>query len=467
VRKAQVLIVGGGISGLNCAYTLASRSVEFLLLERQERLGGTIRTERVDDFLLDAGPDAFLTQKTQALALCRELGLESSLIPTNPSHRNVYVWHGGRLHALPEGMVLTVPTRIVPFALSSLFSLRGKLRMGLELFVPRRESEEEESISSFVERRLGREALDRLAEPLLAGIHSGDPDRLSMDQLFPRFVALEKRYGSLIRGMRKAKPRRNPRPQKTVFMSLAEGLSRLVDALAGKLPSDSVLSSKQVQRIRREGSHYIIETSEGEQFCGQALVLSLPVREAGRLTEELSSELSDHLHGYRSVSTAVVFLGFRREDVRHPLDGYGFVVPASESGHLLASTFVSTKFPNRAPDSHVLLRGFIGGARDPAVLERTDLELAELVRRELGSILGDLPKPSFFRVYRWMGATPQVEVGHGDRLAALDRLLDDLPGLQITGNGLRGVGIPDCIADSRLAAEKTMQYLESKAAEKR
>jgi oxygen-dependent protoporphyrinogen oxidase len=286
-----------------------------------------------------------------------------------------------------------------------------------------------------------------------------------MDQLFPRFVALEKKYGSLIRGMRKARPRGSSRSPTTVFMSLAGGLSELVEALEEKIPSDSVLLGKQVRRIRRDGTHYVIETSSGEQFCGQALVLSLPMREAGRLAEELSSDLAVHLSEYKSVSTAVVFLGFRREDVRHPLDGYGFVVPASERGHLLASTFVSTKFPNRSPSAHVLLRGFIGGARDPAVLERTDQELAELVRRELAGILGDLPKPSFYRVYRWMDATPQVEVGHGGKLAALDRLLDKLPGLQITGNGLRGVGIPDCISNGRAVAEKLAQYIEDEGDE--
>lgn len=467
MKETQVLIIGGGVSGLSCAYTLARGSVDFLLLEKQSRLGGTIRTDTIDDFLLDTGPDAFLTQKPEALALCRELGLESKLIPTNPSQRTVFVLNRGQLHPLPEGMVLTVPTRILPFAFSSLFSLRGKLRMGLEFFVRPRDSGDEESISSFIERRLGREALERLAEPLLAGIHSGDPDRLSMDQLFPRFVALEKKYGSLMRGMRRVRPRGGSHSPTTVFMSLAGGLIELVEALEEKLPTESVLLGKSVHRVRQEGNRYVVETSSGEQFSSRALVISLPMREAGRLAEKVSSDLAENLFGYKSVSTAVVFLGFRREDVRHPLDGYGFVVPTSEDLHLLASTFVSTKFPNRAPDSHVLLRGFLGGARDPGVLDRSDQELVELVRDELSAVLGELPEPALGQVYRWKDATPQVEVGHGEKLASLDRLLAEFPGLQVTGNGLRGVGIPDCISDGRRVAEKVARYLEDTNGETR
>jgi oxygen-dependent protoporphyrinogen oxidase len=242
-------------------------------------------------------------------------------------------------------------------------------------------------------------------------------------------------------------------------MSLAGGLSELVETLRAKLPWGSVLLGKEVQKARREGARYVLETSSGEQFSARVLVLSLPTRESGRLAREIDPDLGKNLSSYKTVSTAVVFLGFRREDVHHPLDGYGFVVPASEGLHILASTFVSTKFPNRSPSSHVLLRAFLGGARDPAVLDRKDPELVELVRRELSEILGGLPPPCLHRVYRWMDATPQVEVGHSDKLAALDRLLEELPGLHITANGLRGVGIPDCISDGRSVAEKVARYL--------
>ncbi len=454
MRETSVVIVGGGITGLTCAYTLAGRSIDFLLIEKQKRLGGTIATERVGDFILDSGPDAFLIQKPDGLALCRELGLDDELIPTNPEQRAVYVLFRGRLHPLPEGMVLTVPSRFLPLALSRLFSPLGKLRMALELFIPARRDGQEESITSFVERRLGREVLERLAEPLLAGIHSGDPDRLSMNELFPRFVGLERNYGSLIRGIRKVKvPRSSSGAKRTLFMSLSGGLSVLVDAVAGKLPRDAVVRSTGVERIRREGPGYVVETSAGEPISCRALALCLPVKAAGRLAEGLSSDLSQRLASQPSVSTAVVFLAFPREKVAHPLAGYGFVVPRTEGKRILAATFVSTKFPNRAPPSHVLLRAFLGGARDPEVLDLSDQQMVELARRELAEILCDLPTPTLSRVYRWADSTPQVELGHSERTAAIDTLLSRFPGLQVSANGFRGVGIPDCIADGRRVGE--------------
>ncbi len=462
MKQTSVLIIGGGISGLACAYELGRSSVDFLLLEKQKRLGGTVRTERVDDFILDTGPDAFLTQKPAAVGLCKEIGLESRLIPTNPAERNVFVLHRGALHPLPEGMVLTVPTRILPFVSSSLFSPLGKLRMGLELFVPPRRDDGEESIGSFVERRLGREALERLAEPLLAGIHSGTPDRLSMDKLFPRFVALEKKHGSLIRGMRKMRPKRGKGSSETMFMSLAGGMVELVEALRERLPVESILYGQKVCRLSRDGRHYRAETTSGETFRADAVVLSMPLHATRGITESLSTELSSALANHRSVSTAIVFLAFPKGGVRHPLNGYGFVVPASEGRRIAAGTFISTKFPNRSPESHVLMRAFLGGARDPAVLTLADDELIELARTELGEILGGLPTPTLSRIYRWDNGTPQVEVGHGEKLARLDRILEEFPGLQIVANGLRGVGIPDCIADGRRAAREIVERLASR-----
>ena len=455
-----VVVVGGGITGLTCAYVLAQKGVEFLLLEKEDRLGGTIRTQRIDDFLLDTGPDAFLTQKPEALSLCRELGLESRLVPTNRDHRKVFIFRRGRLHPLPEGMVLTVPTRILPFALSGLFSPWGKVRMGLEVLIPPRRSDREESIASFIRRRLGHEALERLAEPLLAGIHSGDPELLSMDQLFPRFVALEQKHGSLIRGMRKMRPRGDSSSSQTVFMSLAGGLSELVETLAAKLPKNAVRCGTEVVEIGRDGSNYRVETSSGERHTTDALVLSLPMRATGKLSRGLSSDFTPVFSRLRAVSTSIVFLAFRREEVRHPLDGYGFVVPVTEGLRIQAGTFVSTKFPNRSPGSHVLLRGFFGGGRDQTAMDLSDRELVDLALKELGEILGPLPAPVLERVYRWSDATPQVEVGHKESLAAVEGILRRFPGLEIAGNGIRGVGIPDCISDGRRAAESVLRHLE-------
>jgi oxygen-dependent protoporphyrinogen oxidase len=467
VKRTSVVVVGGGITGLSAAYTLARKSIDFLLIEKEQRLGGTIRTEREAGFLLDTGPDAFLAQKPDGVALCRELGIEKRLIPTNPAERTVYVLHGGRLHPLPEGMVLTVPTRILPLASSSLFSLAGKARMALDLLIPARQVPDE-SIASFVRRRLGDEALERLAEPLLAGIHSGDPERLSMSFLFPRFVALEKKYGSLIRGMRKAAPRRDPKKKggkaSSIFLTLEGGLGELVDAIAGRLPADSLLKGEGVRALRRDGERYCLQLDSGEEVSASACVMAVPLRAAERLVENVSSDLADLLVGIPTVSTAVVFLGFPREQVRHPLNGYGLVVPRTEGRRILAATFVSSKFANRAPSSHVLLRAFLGGTRDPDVLGLSDAALIDLAVRELGEILGSLGEPSFSRVCRWRHGTPQVEVGHADLLAAIETRLQEMPGLGLAGNGVRGVGIPDCIADGRRSAEAAVAFLERGAA---
>ena len=461
MKSTTVAVVGGGITGLAAAHTLARQSVPFLLLERETRLGGTIRTERADGFLLDAGPDAFLAQKPEAVMLCRELGIEDRLIPTNPTARAVSVLDRNRLHPLPEGMVLTVPTRILPLAMSSLFSPWGKLRMACEPLIPPRRGGGDESIASFVTRRLGRQALERLAEPLLAGIHSGDPERLSMNALFPRFVELEEKYGSLIRGMRKMTPRRSSGQSASVFLSLQGGLSELVEAVTAQLPEGSVRRGDGVHRVRWEGGLYVLRLASGEEVSASACILAVPLRVAERLVGELSSDLAALLGGIRTVSTAVVFLGFPREEVRHSLQGYGFVVPRTAKRRILAATFVSSKFPHRAPGSHVLLRVFLGGARDPEALALSDAALIDVARSELSGILGPLGTPSLTRVYRWEQSTPQVEVGHAKRLAAIEDRLGGWPGLELAGNGLRGVGIPDCISDGRRSAEAIREFLEA------
>jgi oxygen-dependent protoporphyrinogen oxidase len=461
VIHTSVAVVGGGIAGLAAAHTLAKRSVPFLLLEKNARLGGTIRTERANGFLLDAGPDAFLAQKPEAVALCRELGLGDRLIPTNPTARAVSVLDRGRLHALPEGMVLTVPTRILPLARSTLFSPWGKLRMAMEPFVPARADQSDESITSFVSRRLGREALERLAEPLLAGIHSGDPDKLSMNALFPRFVQLEKKHGSLVRGMRKAAPHRSSGEPASIFLSLQGGLSELVEALVGRLPAGSIRRGDAVVRVQRKKTGYGLELASGEELSASACILAAPLRVNERLLHELSTDLATRLARIPTVSTAVVFLGFPLDQMPRALEGYGFVVPRTAGRRILAATFVSSKFAGRAPEAHALLRVFFGGSRDPEVLELSDADLVGLARDELAGILGPFGSHTLARAYRWEEATPQMEVGHADLLVSIEAHLRDFPGLELAGNGMRGVGIPDCIADGSRAAAAVAELLEA------
>jgi oxygen-dependent protoporphyrinogen oxidase len=420
-----------------------------------------IRTERTAGFLGEAGPDAILAQKPEGLALCRELGLGDRLVPTNPDTRAVFVLHRRRLHPLPEGMMLAVPTRIAPFLASGLFSWPGKLRMGLDLVIPPRRDGADESIASFLRRRFGDECVARLGEPLLAGIHSGDPDRLSILATFPRFVALERKHGSLIRGLWPARRPRSSGPPPAAFYSLAGGLGEMVDALVARLPQDRLRSRSRVARLARAASGFVLEADGSDRVDARAVIVAVPGPKAAAVVSPLDGEIGGFLASIPFVSSATVLLGYRREDVANDLDGYGMVVPKTEGLRTTALSFFSTKFPGRAPQGHVLLRGFLGGARDPEVLSLDDAALAALVRTEMAPVLGLRGEPVFVRVHRWPAGTPQMEVGHLDRMAAAEDRLRRVPGLFLTGAGLRGTGIPDVVADATRIAGAAAEFLSA------
>lgn len=460
MSTADVAIVGGGISGLAAAWGLAKRGVSFVLLEAADRFGGVIRTEREAGFLLEAGPDAMLAQKPAGIALARELDLGDRLVPTNLEQRGVYVLHRGRLHALPEGMVLAVPTRVLPFLVSGLFSPLAKLRMGLDLVRPARRDGADESVASFLRRRFGRECVERLGEPLLAGIHSGDPERLSIRATFPRFVELEQRHGSLIRGMWAARPQGPPGPPTAPFHSLRGGMAELIDALVARLPAEALRRATPVRGIRADRGGFDLETERG-RIHAKALVLAVPPARAAPLLDPIVPEAGPVLRAVPAASTATVLLGFRREDVDHPLDGYGLVVPSREARSTAAVTFASTKLPGRAPAGAVLLRGFVGGIRDPGVLAQDDAALIDAVRGDMRDVLGLHGDPVLARVFRWPGATPQMEVGHLERVAALDARIAAVPGLHVGGAGLRVTGVPDCIAEGTRLAEAAAAYVSA------
>jgi protoporphyrinogen/coproporphyrinogen III oxidase len=456
----DVVVVGGGISGLTAAYRLTQKGIPFRLLEASHRLGGVIRTEVHDGFLMEGGPDALLAQKPQGIALCEEIGLGPRLVPTNPDQRAVFVLHRGRLHPLPEGMVLAVPTRIGPILRSGLFSWPGKVRMGMDLLRPARQEPGDESIASFLRRRFGQEVVDLLGEPLLAGIHAGDPERLSMRASFPRFVDLEARYGSLIRGLWAATPA--PKPGASPFYSLAGGLVELVEALASRLAPSAVSRDTETASLERsnDGS-FRITTAAAQTICARAVILALPPARSASLVRGLSAPLGQALGGIRASSTATVCLGFRREDVENGLLGYGLLVPGTEGLRTTACGFFSTKFPGRAPAGFVLLRAFVGGYRDPRVLYEDDAALAALVVREMTPVLGIRAAPVMTRVFRWPGGTPQLEVGHRDRVAEMDAQLRGIPGLFLAGAGVRVTGIPDSIAQGTVAATAAAAFLGS------
>ncbi len=445
----DVAVVGGGISGLAAAYELRARRVPHVLLERSSRLGGVIRTERIDGFTIDGGPDALLVQKPAAIELCSELGLAGRLVPTR-APRTAFVLRAGRLHALPEASVLGIPTRLLPLATSGLLSARGRLRMALERLVPSRPAGDgdDESIASFFGRRFGREVVDYIAEPLLAGIHAGNVERLSVHALFPRLVEAEAQNGSIIRGLASLQARRTT---DGLFRSLPGGIGEMVAALVRTLDPAAVRTGVGVARLAGPGP-YRLELTSGEPVSARQVVLAVPAYVAAELVRPLDADLGALCGGIRYTSTVTVALGYARPDVGHALRGTGFVVPRVERGvSLMAATWVSSKWPHRAPAGHVLLRGFLGGARDAGVLARADADLIDCVHRDFGRLLGVRGAPVVARVYRWPRLNPQHEVGHLARLTAIEARLERLPGLRLIGAGFGGVGLPDCIAQGRAA----------------
>jgi oxygen-dependent protoporphyrinogen oxidase len=458
----HIAIVGGGIAGLATAYYLQQKALAFTLIESSPSLGGKISTDVQDGFVIEGGPDSFITQKPAAARLCRELGLEDRLVGTNDDRRKVFVLDGGRLRPLPDGVMLVIPTKFTPFALSPLISLPGKARMGLDLLIPPRRTASDESLADFIRRRLGQEALDKIAEPLMAGIHVADPERLSIQSTFPRFVELERRYGSLIKGMlaQKARARRNGNGSAgrslPLFMTLRGGLRELVEALAARLEGN-VLSGVRVAQLERNpepagGERYRLHLEDGRDLLADAVILAIPAYAAAELVEPLQPALAAKLRTIRYVSTATVSLGFRRDEFEHPLDGFGFVVSRRETTRLMACTWTSTKFSERAPAEHVLVRGFVGGPRHEDLVSLSDAELTQLVRQELRQTMGVAARPVAARVYHWPQGNAQYDVGHLERVAEIEALAAGLPGLYLTGSAYRGVGIPDCIEQGQATA---------------
>jgi oxygen-dependent protoporphyrinogen oxidase len=450
----DVVIVGGGIAGLAAAFELRKRGVTPLVLEAAPRPGGVILTERFDGWTIDAGPDALLVQKPAAVSLCRELGIADRLHPTLQP-RTSYVLRDGELRPIIEGSAFGFPIRVAPLAASKLFSWQGKLRMALEVIVPRRVSTEDESLASFIRRRFGDEAVDYLADPLLAGIHAGDVDRLSARALFPRLVEAERTTGSIIRAFRALHVKASPQG---AFVSLPGGTMELVETLTAALPAEVVRLSARASDLRRAGE-FLIDTPS-DTLRARSVILAVPAYAAAGLLRSIDTRLAGLCDTIPYASTATVALGYRRDQVGHPLNGTGFVVPRAEQTPLLAATWVSSKWPGRAPEGHVLLRAFLGGGRDPHRLDRPDAELIEAARDALSGILDITGDPAFPpRLYRWTRGSPQFEVGHLERVAAIEEALASMPGLFVTGSGFRAIGIPDCIQDGRDTAARAVQFL--------
>jgi oxygen-dependent protoporphyrinogen oxidase len=469
VSPRRVVIVGGGITGLSAAYRLLRKGkdatgapLSVTLLEARPRLGGNIHTERRDGFVIDAGPDSFVSSRPQAAALCRELGLGDRLIGTSEKSRKVYIRQGGVEHRLPEGVVLGIPTRLGPLVRTKLFSWPGKVRMGLDLVLPRRHGGPDESVGAFMRRRLGREAVERLAEPLLGGIYAGNVDTLSLRAAFPQLLDLEDKYGSLIRGTLAQKAKQPPPKGKvppSVFHSLLGGMGELIETLARTIDKlgGNIRIGAEVEAIADGDveSHFkVMVRGDAEPVPADDVVLCAPAYAAADALDGLDRELANKLRQIPYVSTATVTVGFPRADVPHPLDASGLIIPKGEKRSVLAATFISSKWVGRAPEDVALMRVFVGGYRDPGALAQTDEELVGLARRELELLTGVRARPLISRVFRYDRANAQPTIGHPERLAKMRALAAKHPGLHLAGAAFDGVGIPDCVRQAEEVAAK-------------
>ena len=464
-RIKRIAVIGGGIAGLAAAHRLTeiaherNSALEILLFEARERVGGAIATEHVDGFVVEAGPDSLISAKPWALALCERLGLEERLISTNPARQSVLVVRNGRAVPLPEGFLLMAPTRFFPFATTPLFSLGGKLRMAAEYFTPRGAAEEDESLASFVKRRFGREALERVVQPLIGGIYAADPEKLSLAATMPRFLEMEQARGSVIKGMLREK-RQSPaqRPESgarwSLFLSLAGGMQELVDAIAARLPEGCVRTHTRVTEVSRDaaGKPWTI-VANGVAVEVDGLVVAAPAYAAAGLVRPVAPEIARELDAIPYTSTATVSLAYRQADIPRDPGGFGMIVPAIEKRKILACTFSSVKYAGRAPAGSVLLRSFIGGALQPELFDQDDASMETNARIELRELLGIASAPVFTRVHRHPRAMPQYPVGHLASMRRIEQELKKLPSLRLAGNAYYGVGIADCVHSGEKAAE--------------
>lgn len=466
----RVAIIGGGISGLSTAFFLKRKADEkgidlsYTLIEKNNRVGGNILTERIDGFVIEGGPDCFLSEKPWALKLCETLGLKDRLLPTNKDSKTYVLWKG-RLHPLPEGFILMIPTKIMPFIFSPLISIPGKIRMALDLILPRGIDKGDESLGEFVRRRLGQEALDKIAEPLVAGVHAGDPETMSLKSSFPKFYEMEQEYRSLIIAMLKRKRmmdnmKKDPSTQqtrRTMFMTLKGGLSELIDAIVNRLDRESLLIGNGVSRIVEELGGYRIKLDGGGSIRCDSIVFATPAYVTASLVKGIDPVLSNLLSQIPYVSTATVSIGFKKEALKKPLKGFGFVVPRFEKRRIMAATWTSRKFAHRAPEDSILIRCFVGGSKNEELVSLGDDEMIEMVRSEIEDITGISAEPVLTRVFRWWKAMPQYTIGHSERVAAIYERLKDHEGLYITGSAYNGIGISDSVHGGEIIADKILK----------
>ncbi len=464
----RIAIVGGGIAGLAAAYyssKAATEPVEISVFEQANYWGGKILTERVGDFVIEGGPDTFIVTKPWAVKLCKELGIADRLRGTNPGANRTYIMKEGALHELPGGLTMMIPTEISPMIRTELLSWPEKIRMGMDFLIPPAAENGDESLGAFVTRRLGRAAYENLIEPLMSGIYAGDGDKLSLQATFPYLRELELKHGGLVKGAINARRERAKNGKKiapgsrSIFLTPLTGLSEIVERLVEvlELTGTDMHLNTSVTGIYPIHSGYRVDLSGEKQLKVDAVILATPAYITGKLVENFAPRMAMELNAIDYVSTATVSLAYHEQDLGCPLDGYGYVIPRREGRRALACTWTSTKFPHRAPERYALIRVFIGRAGQETEIGWDEADLVQIAREEIQDTLRTKAEPLFWRIFIWEKAMPQYNLGHFDKLARIETMLQTFPGLALAGNGYAGIGIPDCIRSGEVAAQQILK----------
>jgi oxygen-dependent protoporphyrinogen oxidase len=489
----RIIIIGGGVAGLGAAYKVTraaseGHDVEFILFEKDRRLGGKIYTEIVLDpsgkgrFIVDGGPDCFLTEKQACHRITKLIGIFDDELPTDDSRRRTWILSRGKLHQMPDGVMMFAPTKFLPFAITGLFSWPGKIRMAMDLFIPPKKVTpgefNDETLESFVVRRMGRECLDRLAEPLVGAVHASDPRQMSLAATFPRLLDMEQKYGSLLKGfiaarrkveeMRRKYPAKPGEKPRTFFTSFVKGMQQLTDCLADAAGRERIHTGLSVISLQRTSEdEWRASLSDGSSIHGHAVIVATESWAAEPLVRPHDKVIAAALATIPSSSSATVSIAFKEDEVDFDLNAFGVLCPLVEGRSLMAATYSSTKWPGRAPEGKVLIRGFVGGPHNQEILKRSDEDLVQTVLAEFHDILGLNPnaKPLFSRVFRWYLGMPQYTLGHLDQVALIENRSIQIPGLALAGGSYRGVGVPNCIESGERAVSKVLGEWEIDLAE--
>ncbi len=494
----RVIVIGGGVAGLGAAYKVRraaseGHDVDVMLIEKDARVGGKIGSEIVEHdgerFVVDGGPDCFLTSKPAVHRIAKLLGMFDDELPTDDSRKKTLILSRGRLYEMPDGVFMFAPTKFVPFATTGLFSWPGKIRMGMDLFIPKKVVAEgelnDETLEHFITRRMGRECLDRLAEPLVGGVHASDPAVMSLAATFPNLLEMEQKYGSMMRGflaqrkmveeMKKKYPPKPGAKPRTFFTSFTGGMQSLTDTMADAIGRERIRTGAGVTKVERtDDGGWVVTLSDGSVEKGDAVIVATESWAAEPIARMIDEDIANALSAIPTSSSATVSIAFKESEIGIDMNAFGVLCPLVEDRKLMAATYSSTKWPGRAPEGKVLMRGFVGGPHNQAIMNASDEELVSTVLTEMREILGvsATAEPLFSRVFRWTNGMPQYTLGHLDRVALIEERTAEIAGLAFAGGSYRGVGIPNCIESGERGVTKVlgdfgMELEEDKVEEKR